>query len=177
IRTDVNGQTVETIAYSNNRRRKVITNELSQQTVEEYDEYRNRTKITYPDGATKSWTYEPAYSRALRETNELGVVTRYAYDARGNLLEKTEALGTSAERLSRYTYDDYGQLLTETSVGDAVTATAVTEYSYDSWGNLASQTDPEGHATHYVQYDVMGNLLAWDDPRGNRWHQSFDAKG
>ncbi|KAB7627951.1 RHS repeat-associated core domain-containing protein [Alkalilimnicola sp. S0819] len=177
IREDINGLTVASILHSSDRRRTVTTNELGQKTIEEYDEHRNRTKITYPDGASKRWRYDPVYSQVLKETNELGIVTQYSYDAQGNLTKLVEAVGKPAERTTIFTYDQHGQRLTQTRAGDARTATARTSYSYDAWGNLASRTGPEGHTVSFVAYDAMGNALAMDDERGQRWRRTFDASG
>ncbi|WP_193222194.1 RHS repeat-associated core domain-containing protein [Alkalilimnicola sp. S0819] len=177
IREDINGLTVANILHSSDRRRTVTTNELGQKTIEEYDEHRNRTKITYPDGASKSWRYDPVYSQVLQETNELGIVTQYTYDAQGNLTRMVEAVGKPAERTTTFTYDQHGQRLTQTKAGDARTATARTSYTYDAWGNLTSRTDPEGYTVRLVAHDAMGNALAMDDERGKRWRRSFDASG
>ena len=70
------------------------------------------------------------------------MVTTYAYDGLGNMTQKTEAVGTANERITEYTYDADGNLLTTRRLADADTVEALTTMEYDTKGNLISVTDP-----------------------------------
>jgi YD repeat-containing protein len=73
-----------------------------------------------------------------------GLTTQFAYDSNGKTISKTEAVGTSLQRLTTWTYGNssFPGLLTQivmpsTSGGTAQRTTAL---SYDSSGNLTSST-------------------------------------
>lgn len=51
----------------------------------EYDALGNETKITYGDGSSHSKEYDNC-GRLAKETDELGAVTTYTYDAADNLV-------------------------------------------------------------------------------------------
>ena len=54
----------------------------------------------------------------------------------GNLTVKTEAVGTTAERVTTYAYDESGRLLTATVEADADTEAATTTFTYDENDNV-----------------------------------------
>ena len=64
-----------------------------------YDENDNETSVTYPDGSTESWTYqmgtvdEHEYNQVLSHTDQLGHVTTYTYDDFGNEMTQTQVIG------------------------------------------------------------------------------------
>lgn len=63
-------------------------------------------------------------------------LTDFDYDAQGHLLKKAEARGTSAERVTTYTWDlAHNRMLTESVQGDHQT-----RYEYTSDGRIAKQT-------------------------------------
>jgi YD repeat-containing protein len=93
------------------------------------------------------------------------VETHFAYDDKGHLMEKKEAAGTPSERVTAYTYDRDGNLLSMRQQADGRTRETVTRNTYDTAGNQISFTDPEGHTTHFT-YDAQGNLLTSVKTRG-----------
>ena len=77
-----------------------------------------------------------------QETDGEGNITSYTYDDRGNVLTKTEAVGTPEERTTTYTYHpDYSFVATiiRQSVGNPGSDT-VTTLTYDANGNLTGTT-------------------------------------
>ncbi|HIO96453.1 MAG TPA: RHS repeat protein, partial [Leucothrix sp.] len=146
-------------------------------TTKQYDEFKNLRKTTYPDGTSTSTSYDITNSNILTSTDERGTITKYQYWPNGRLKKMIEALGTSVERSTEYTYDTYGQMLTMTQVGDAVTATAITQYFYDNKGNVTKIIDAELNERQYTSYDSQGNNLIMLDGRGNSWTSSYDAHG
>lgn len=111
------------------------------------------------------------------------VVTAYAYDAAGALLDSWDgegvrthyvrnafgeaeqviaAYGTSDEATTAFTYDGAGRLIQQ--VGAFGTAeSAATQYAYDGAGNLISATDPRGTTISYG-YDAVGKRLTETRP-------------
>ncbi|GLW06009.1 hypothetical protein Misp01_11390 [Microtetraspora sp. NBRC 13810] len=114
-----------------------------------------------PDGVKTTFTYD-GRGRVLTETgpgvkNEIANVThtaqtRYTYDPDGNKLTDTRAdlTGGDAERVTTYTYDDYGR--------------------------LASTTDPEGGVTRQ-EWNHRGWITRTTDPRGAMIDQAYSKRG
>jgi len=140
------------------------------------DQWNNITKTVYPDGSVTSSQYEPGYSNVTQTTDENGNVTQHNYDANGNLLKTTEAVGTPEQRTTDYIVDASGQRISMTRRGDANTADATTQYTWDNYGNILSITDPEGGITQYT-HDALGNALTKTDPNGQVWKRSYDNRG
>jgi len=176
IRTDINGETVEKLIIDG--RTKTTVDRNANRTVRRYDEWDNLISETYPDGAVKSYEYDHSTSLHLmtRKVDERGVVTQYEYDAKGNRTSVIEAAGTPDERVTEYTYDGAGNVLTIKKVGDANTAEAVITMSYDAYGNMETLIDPESHAQTFT-YDDMGNVLTREDSNEKVWTYTYDGKG
>ncbi len=179
VRRDVNGVTVQTVIRD--ARRHIYTDELGHQTVREVDEWENLLRLTHPDKTSQSYTYDPVYSHVLTATDERGTLIQYQYDGKGNLIRRTDALGTPAQRVTNYTYDRYGNVLDVTRLSDAVSGEAQVSNTYDDSGNRKTETTRvsagEAYTIHYDSYDRMGNLLRWRDGRNQVWQQTFNGTG
>ena len=103
------------------------------------------------------------------------MITEHHYDDRGNRLRTVEAKGTDLERTHRFTYDEYGQLLSA-AFGESIanTAAIATEhYGSDLRRSLTQYTDPLGHTTQFAAFDALGNAHTITDARGQRWQRRF----
>ena len=126
----------------------------------------------------------PANDGLLRKlVDPLGHVTRFAYDASGNLLAVRDALGRdttnsyypnsnlletvtdAAGNVTSYTYDARGQIDKETRTvtfldlaGATSVQTLVTDYDYNPNGYLVRLQDARGHVTMH-ENDTNGNRL------------------
>jgi len=174
-RREING--INIITITEDLRKDIEKDTFGRTTTKEYDEFKNLLKTTYPDGTSTSTTYDVTNSNVLTQTDERGTITKYEYFPTGRLKKMTEALGTSVERSTQYTYDAYGQMLTKTQVGDAVTETAITQYFFDNKGNVSKIIDAELNERQYASYDSQGNNLIMIDGRGNPWTYGYDAHG
>lgn len=176
-RKDVNGRTVQTrdLATSTDRM-DVTVDERGNKTTTVQDEWGNTIKTVYPDGATVSYQYEPTYNHVTQKIDERGIVTKYEYDARGNLIRLIEAVGKPEQRITEYSYDVYGNKISEKRVADAVTAETITTFTYDNRGNITTAMDAENHKTTYT-YDVTGNVLTLTDARNKAWTVAYDNAG
>ena len=155
----------------------IITDGRGNKTRTDFDQWRNPTKVTYADGSFKTWKYEPKFSNVIEEVNENGVMTKYEYNANGNMTKMTEAVGFPEERVTEYAYDVFGNRTLLRRVGDSVTQTAETKWTYDGFGNVKTATDAELNVTTYVTYDALGNNTELKDGRGKIWKQGFDFAG
>ncbi|CAB1070079.1 hypothetical protein D1AOALGA4SA_823, partial [Olavius algarvensis Delta 1 endosymbiont] len=98
----------------------------------------------------------------------------YTYDDRGRMLTKTEAVGTSYERTTGYSWHpvfDKIASVTRSSVAHAGQTT--TSFEYDTAGNLLTVsttgfdgTDPIGRTISYT-YNAGGQVLTADGPRSD----------
>jgi len=129
----------------------------------EYDSGSGKpSKVTHPDGSFETTTYN-AFARPLRVVSRSGRISDYTYDLKGNLLTEKRGVGTSAESTWRFEYNNRGQ----------VTRALDPDYS-----SLA----PELHATSFV-YDSRGFLIQKLEPAdvvgGSRPTSSYvwDAPG
>jgi RHS repeat-associated protein len=107
------------------------------------------------------------------ETNAEGAVTNYTYDERGNILTRTEAVGTPEQRTTTYTWHPiFSKIATITR--DSVAnpgQTTVTSFDYDPAGNLLTASvsgyeasTPITRTTGYT-YNTSGQPLSVDGPR------------
>ncbi|MBW1735746.1 MAG: RHS repeat protein [Deltaproteobacteria bacterium] len=127
-----------------------------------------------PGGGGKEYTFTDRF-QVESSADALGNLTSYTYDERGNVLSRTEAVGTSFERTTLYTYDPDLNLvtsITRQSVADSSSNT-VTTFRYDERGNLIEMSergfsgdDAVTRTTTYV-YDGLGRLTRIDGPRSD----------
>ena len=128
-------------------------------------------------GRTTSFAYD-GDNRLVRQTDAVGAVTVYTYDARGNRISTTEAAGTSDARTTTYVYDSADRYVETTNASGFVTHVdldadgnviarhdafgtsqeRVTRFTYDANNRVVSQTDPLGVVTR-TTYDAAGNVL------------------
>lgn len=174
-RQDINGITITSITKQGQY--KTVTDRSGNSTKEEYDQWENLVKRTHPDNSFITRKYDPKFASLLEEVNEKGVITKYDYDANGNLKTKTEAFGLPEQRIVTYSYDQYGNLLSLTHEADAVTSEVVYAWTYDDYGNQKTYTDGESHQWSYT-HDIMGNVLTETEPASTRvWTYTYDAAG
>jgi len=201
---DDNGKT-STSVYNAAGQLNSVSDPLGHSTGYEYDsagrlwkikDALNRVILTYaynPDSTLLTETYPTptgdyvvtyetydALKRPTRVSDNAGHVSEVMYDAYGNPLTRTDALG----RVTKYEYNDLGLLSavvqnykTNPGSGDDPNATnARTEYAYDKAGNLKKIKDANGHETIY-DYDVLNRLWKITDPLGHVTEFGYDALG
>jgi RHS repeat-associated protein len=190
-------QPATTSTFSYDFRGNVVdaVDQASHDTHRVYDVSGRVTSITYgfgtPSASTTSYTYY-ADGRRQTETDALGKVTSYTYDAAGHLTSIAGPNGNAS-----YTYDDSGNRIsatdatanttkfqydsrkrvTKTTYPDSTFATCV----YDGQGHLSSKTDQNGNTVQYV-YDPTGQLtsvvqLSHPNPANNTNQYAYDNDG
>ena len=152
-----------------------------------YDNVGQLTKVTQPDGSFVSYAYDPAH-RLTDITNAAGDTIHYTLDLMGNRTQEQVKDGLGAvkqqkgrvfDALSRlatelnaanqiiasYTYDNKGNLKTQTQKYDAtVTNDAVTSFDYDPLNRLTKITNALAGITQY-NYDGVDHLVSVTDPK------------
>jgi RHS repeat-associated protein len=94
-------------------------------------------------------------------------ITKYAYDADGNLESMTNPNGNK----TKYSYDADNEL---TKVEEP--NSSVTETGYNGAGQITSQTDGNKHITKYVR-NVLGEVTEIIDPLSRKTTKEYDAAG
>ena len=138
---------------------------------------------------TSSWAF--SYNSGgllLTATDPRGNVTKYAYDARGNVTSATNALGQTTFFTG---YDANGRLLSMTDPNGIATTFAynfrgqlttmttlarVTSLAYDAVGNVTRITRPDGSFL-VLSYDAAHRLIGVADTLGNSVAYTLDAAG
>ncbi len=132
----------------------------------DYDENGYITRIIAPDGATTTYSYDPATLMIASVTDANGNETTYKYDGLGNRTKMVNALS----HVTTYTYEPvFNQMTSMTDPNGRATI-----FEYDSFGNRIKETDPLGNTRQWT-YDVNGNILTEKDRNGNLTTHEYDA--
>ena len=157
------------------------------------NEFGNTSSIIEPlEKETKMvWTIDRGLDDILlvEQTDALGRVTTFDYDARGNIIEITDPIGTveqtwnqnfsiMLERTDRngnqkqYTLDDNGNILTETDEEGFVS-----RHTYDTNGLRRTTTHPDNGGVSNYTYDDFGNIETTRLPEGSTTEYVNDSRG
>ncbi len=125
------------------------------------------TETTYASSCVsgnKAFCNKPATYKDAR-----GNISTYGYFTSGLVQTITGPAVTAGTPLTSYTYNSYGQMLSET-IKVSATENLVTGYTYDTPTNhsrlLTAKTDPNGfNYTTTLGYDAVGNVTSINGPR------------
>lgn len=190
-------QQTESWTYDAVGRKQTYTNQLGNTWTYQYDGLGRIIQETapsvdvYSNGTldATSWTQAPIHAMGQP-------VTKYVYDALGNLSSVTSAAGTSAEQLVEYKYDTLGRrtktIRPSVKIYDAAndplgwagsaarvekdSGPLITTVSYDIFGDAVSTTDPEGNVTASV-FDQLGRVRMSRDALNNVTGYEYDRFG
>ena len=191
--TDPNGH-VTNYGYDTYGDRTAVTDAAGDRTTYTFNMVGQMTSSTSADanasgGSATQYAYD-SLGHLVSNTDPLGHQTTYTYDASqnlvsvkgpdGNVSQKTfdadnEATATNlidsgghVQETQTTTYDNVGNILTQTDGSGATT------YTYDALNRMETRTDPLGHVTAYG-YDLVGNLTSVKLPSGQITTYSYDA--
>ena len=117
--------------------------------------------------------WHPIFHLPVMITEPNRVIT-FAYDAEGNLTQRTVTAGDKSRTWS-FQYNGNGQI---TQIdGPRTDITDITQYAYDDQGNLIRRTDASGHVTQIADYDDHGRPLTIVDPNGLITTLGYDPRG
>jgi len=152
-------------------------NPLQQKTSLAWDTDNNVTTLTENNGAKSQWTYDPntgyplTYEDPVSFANGSNDETAYGYDTTdttdptlsGHIADLIYQ-SSAANRLTTYTYDGNGNMLTTTAPdGNAIGAVAgsyTTTYTYAPNGEVLSVKDADNHTTNYGYTHEVGPGLS-----------------
>jgi RHS repeat-associated protein len=130
-----------------------------------FDGAGRRTAFINEDGETSSFGYD-GFGRLIEVSGAIGTAA-YTYDEAGNLLTQTDALG----RITRYRYDRLNRMI-EKRYPDG----AREQLAYDAAGNMTARTDANGKSTTF-EYDVLGQLITKTLPGNVIVRYTYTADG
>ena len=188
---DAQGQTTS-YTYDNNGNLLTETDPMGGIVSYTYDALNRLTKTTFPDGTTQTGIY---LSNGLKgaDTDQNNNTVAYGYDALGriNLVTLTLAV-TGATAVTSYAYDAVGNRVAQTDALGRTTkwgydnARHVTShalpngetesFTYDAMGSRTSHTDFAGKKTSYT-YDVNGRVVFATDSTGRTTGYLYTASG
>ena len=156
-------------------------------TTYEYNDFGETTEMTEasntPLPLQHHYTYDDwgnVVSSFESGTGVVAAVLHKEYDTTGRFVTKT--YNSESGELYTYTYDLFGNMLTENDCGNA-SKPLTTAYTYDGWGNRLTAVDPFGRITKfitdwgnsndkrfYVQTSTEGSpfVRTWYDACGNK---------
>ncbi|MFW0754936.1 RHS repeat-associated core domain-containing protein [Pseudomonas sp. H11T01] len=158
-----------TRAFSYNAYGKVTAerDELGRVTRYEYaDDLHLVSRRINPDGSQLRYRYDNARLLLSEIENEVGERYQLEYGANGLIRQETGFDG----RRTAYAYDLKGQLLEKTEFGEDGSQ-LLTAYARDAHGRLTRKTLPDGNTVEYC-YDGLGRLVSVDD--GHDWPLEFE---
>ena len=164
---------IDTYTFDSRGNVKTYTDTLGNETKYDYNQWGellsledangNETKFTYdaagnciekktPEGLDIFYTYDNNYNITSVKTKVQGkdVEEKYSYDAMGNVLTYTDAMG----RVTTYTYDVLNRPVTE-KTPDGIT----TSLEYDSLGNIVKEIKSDGSSIT-AEYDSAGRVIS-----------------
>jgi RHS repeat-associated protein len=162
--TDANSKTTN-YCYDGRGNRTDIYDALNNHTAFQYDAGHRLTEITYPDGSTVSYHYEPVRGRLTQETDQNGSSTIYTYDDADRLVLVTDAL----LNITTYAYDTESNLLSLTDANQHTTS-----YAYDAFGRVIQTMFPSTLTESY-NYDAIGNLTSKTDRKNQTITYVYNA--
>jgi len=143
--------------------------------------------MIHPDDTAKTFVYD-ALDRMIAETNELGQITKRAYDAYGNLVYLTDPAGGTTQ----YLYDESEAPSTtpRSPISNLVAAarrlTGIisparrrTLFTNDSLGRRLAETVAHGSpeaATSRTEYDAVGNVVKTISPTDQVTTYAYDRR-
>jgi RHS repeat-associated protein len=148
-------------------------------TTSEYDYLGRTKKVTTPDGAYVTTSYDADLTTSpggmrVTVTDQAGKTKSSVSDALGSLVKVTEAPGVADYGYeTTYKYDLLGNL-TNVTQGKAGQTQQTRAFVYDSLSRLKSAENPESGKVTY-EYDTAGNLKKKADARHVQIDYTYDA--
>lgn len=122
------------------------------------------TRVDYPDGAFEEFTYDDR-GNVLVTRDRAGALTRYGYNAAGQVTALTNALGG----VTLFTYDATANLSTLADSDGVALA-----FGYDALFRLTSVTNADGSVIRHER-NALNLLTAVVDEHGVRTEFAYDA--
>lgn len=188
IQVLASGDLVTSYQYDASGNVRFVTDPRGNTTETVYDDHGRPTTMKYPatdeHPATQSVTKYNVLGQRVETVDQEGKVMRYRFDGLGRLVQVrqysdqslaasdtgfTLASTATGVVVTRYTYDEMGNQLTQTDARGNMTS-----YRYDNLGRRTSRILPD-NAAESLQYDEWGNLWKRTDFKGYTTTFGYDT--
>ncbi|MET4025769.1 YD repeat-containing protein, partial [Marinobacter sp. MBR-99] len=118
--------------------------------------------------------------RLVSETDALGTVTAYSFDAVGNRTSMTDAAGTSEARTTEFVFDLVGRVVEQRDPEGGITRNSYDELGQVVKTSVLQSEDAAGNQIwieNFREYDRNGRRIADVDGEGVRNEYQYDAVG
>ena len=136
-----------------------------------YDDQGRLTQTIDPENGKSEYTYGGPFGAVTSALDANNVVTRFEYDANGNMTRTVFADQTDDQRAFVCNYNGHG-LLTEV-IDDA---SRTTLYEYTPEGLVSEVIDPLNRSLRF-EYNAAGYPVAVYDADDNAWRLEYDDMG
>jgi YD repeat-containing protein len=174
-------------SYDTLQRPRLVSSAQDAITRFEHDKLGRQTTQTDAEGHVEAWTYD-AFGNKRTHTNKLGGLFSYVYDKRGNVLSETLPVTSGGQAIKNtFEYDARGNLIKKTEA-QGLPEARVMRFEYDALERQTAQVceavrvfDPLTQTVSNVdsietrRYDFRGNLIELVDPVGARTLHYYDA--
>lgn len=180
-------QTPTNITNTNNRNNDTLTRTI------QYDDYGNVVQETNERGATSRYSYDNTrhwlVQSVERVATGLDLYTTYNRNAQGDVKElivRQDHPTGQVLKHSQFSYDTYGNMISETIIQDGKRNTVITEYNSEynyayPTRQRVSVTDADGNVSEtsvLSTYDkVTGRVTSFTDARQQNTTYQYDALG
>jgi len=153
-----------TFSYNYFRKRTDVTHPDGSTETHFYDRFGNVTRFQDPNGAVREFDFDAERRERTAERDAFGRETTASYDTSGNLVSRTDRLGST----EAWTYNAFGQRTSHTDRRGSRR-----EWHYDARGNLLrelAEVDGELTLLREHRYDAHGNRIETvrhNDPEGD----------
>ena len=178
--TDAEHNVVEYAYYADGMLKHTqIGNNANTRVSMEYDDARNRTKLTDPDYGTVVSSYN-AYGQLESSVNPRNISTRYQYDELGRVNQRTEQSRGGTPVVTVWNYCDTGD---EKGLLKSITynnGAQMIEYKYDELKRVASVSEVFGGnsmTTTYKYEDNTSRLFETTYPTGYKLRKIYGPEG
>ncbi len=143
----------------------------------DYDDYGNLIKKTTPEQRVNSYQFDTL--GRLIECKEVGKSKKHIkYTPSGKISEEYEMDSQDQARITNYTYDIKGRLISKTDY-----LNQSTKQIYDSFGHCVQTQLPatwDEHGELFIlkvdfSYDMDGNLIRYQNPLGQAHHTAYTS--
>ena len=122
-----------------------------------------KSKLTYPNGATAEWTYEPHRDLLTQVKNTVNGAVTSLYDYTNDLFGRRTAIGKSGSMMAQTETLDYAY-----NVRDELLSGQGRTYAYDDIGNRITAEGRDYVANNLNQYTAIDDFVPEYDLDGNQ---------
>ena len=152
-----------------------ITNPAKEKTTWQNDQLGNPIMEKDPMGGQKTTVFD-ALSRPVKACDQTAICTEFTYKDSRLLKREDGKVGSSAGRVTRFEYDNFGRVRREIREMGASGDYVISDRVYDANDRVVKDSY-QGGLRYTYKYDPMGHAIEARDSAGKVWSTYFDVNG